>query len=232
MKILVLGDGLLGSEIVKQTKWDFISRKKDKINIDFFDDWCYKMSKYDTIINCIANTDTYSNDKDKHLKVNYRFVTHLIRYCNEYGKKLIHISTDYVYTNSIKNASENDIPIHGNNWYSYYKLISDAIVQLECEKYLLIRTTHKPTPFPYEKAWVDQIGNFDYVDIIAKVIITLIQKNEYGVFNVGTKLKSIYDLALITNNNVISIHSNENVPKNTSMCLDKLKNVILLTNDN
>jgi dTDP-4-dehydrorhamnose reductase len=33
MKVLVLGYGLLGSEIVKQTNWDFISREKD--NIDF-----------------------------------------------------------------------------------------------------------------------------------------------------------------------------------------------------
>ena len=28
---LILGDGLLGSELVKQTDWDFISRKKDFI---------------------------------------------------------------------------------------------------------------------------------------------------------------------------------------------------------
>ena len=27
-KILVLGDGLLGSELVKQTGWDYVSRKK------------------------------------------------------------------------------------------------------------------------------------------------------------------------------------------------------------
>ena len=30
MSKLILGDGLLGSELVKQTKWDCISRKKDK----------------------------------------------------------------------------------------------------------------------------------------------------------------------------------------------------------
>ena len=31
MKIVILGDGLLGSELVKQTNWDYISRKKDGI---------------------------------------------------------------------------------------------------------------------------------------------------------------------------------------------------------
>ena len=33
MRVVVLGDGLLGSEIVKQTGWDIISRKKDRFNI-------------------------------------------------------------------------------------------------------------------------------------------------------------------------------------------------------
>jgi dTDP-4-dehydrorhamnose reductase len=226
MKVLVLGDGLLGSEIIKQTKWDSLSRKKDNINIFTFGDWSNKLEKYDIIVNCIGHTDTYSYEKDTHLNVNYRFVTYLIKYCNEMGKKLVHISTDYIYTYSIENATEEDVPVHANNWYSYYKLISDAVVQLECKKHLVIRTTHKPTPFPYENAWIDQVGNFDYVDVIAKIIITLIQKNENGVFNVGTELKSMYSLALTTNNNVIPTYSNENTPKNTSMCLDKLKKVI------
>jgi dTDP-4-dehydrorhamnose reductase len=29
MKVLVLGDGKLGSEIINQTNWNYISRKKD-----------------------------------------------------------------------------------------------------------------------------------------------------------------------------------------------------------
>ena len=57
--VLVLGDGLLGSEIVRQTGWDYISRKKD--GVDFTKPLSYieHTNKYNTIINCIANTDTY-----------------------------------------------------------------------------------------------------------------------------------------------------------------------------
>ena len=33
LRVLVLGDGLLGSEIVKQTNWDCISRKGDGFDI-------------------------------------------------------------------------------------------------------------------------------------------------------------------------------------------------------
>ena len=34
MKIVVLGDGLLGKEIINQTGWDYYSRKKDNLNIE------------------------------------------------------------------------------------------------------------------------------------------------------------------------------------------------------
>ena len=34
MKVLVLGDGLLGSELVKQSGWEYMSRKKDGFDID------------------------------------------------------------------------------------------------------------------------------------------------------------------------------------------------------
>ena len=36
MRVLILGDGLLGSEIVKQTEWDYMSRKKDGIEVLYF----------------------------------------------------------------------------------------------------------------------------------------------------------------------------------------------------
>jgi dTDP-4-dehydrorhamnose reductase len=231
LKTLVLGDGLLGKEIVKQTGWDFISRKKDgfDINKDFdLDDYIIDnydstifWRKYDTIINCIANTNTYSTDKDSHWNANYVFVDKLIKYCNNLGIKLVHISTDYVYTNSNNNASENDVPVHCNNWYGYTKLLGDALVQLQSNDYLVCRCTHKPTPFPYDSAWIDQVGNFDYVDKISSLIIDCVNNNLSGVYNVGTETKTIYELAKETKN-VNKIFSPINVPKNTSMNLSKM----------
>ena len=62
---LILGDGWLGTDLVKQTGWDYISRKKD--GIDFTDINSYKdhMFGYDEIINCIACTNTYDESKKK-----------------------------------------------------------------------------------------------------------------------------------------------------------------------
>ena len=135
-KILVLGDGMLGKELVNQLQCDYISRKKD--GIDFCDEstyFCY-LSEYDIIINCIAYVATYSDDRQKHWDINYRAVSRLCDYCYNNDKKLVHISTDYVYANSVTNASELDVPVHARNWYSYTKLLSDGYIQLKSKDYL------------------------------------------------------------------------------------------------
>jgi len=225
-RIIILGDGLLGSEIQKQTGWDYISRKKDGIEFCNIETYKEYIKGYNTIVNCIAYTNTYSNNKNYNWNINYKAVTNLVDYCNVENIKLVHISTDYVYTNSISHTSENDIPIHGNNWYSYTKLLADAYIELKSKNYLICRGTHKPNPFPYDEAWIDQYGNFDYVNIIAKLIINLINSNNCGIFNVGTQFKSMFDLAKVTNENVKPVGKPDYVPKDISMDISKLKNSI------
>ena len=229
-KIVVLGDGLLGSELVKQTGWDYISRKKDGFDINNYSSY-YKFflkdhdsvawwSKYNTIVNCIANTNTYSDNKNLHWDINYKSVIKLSDFCSKHNIKLVHISTDYVYINSINNASENDVPIHGNNWYSYTKLLGDSYVQLN-ENNLVLRGTHKQKPFPYNKAWIDQIGNFDYVDVMAGLVKQLIEKEATGLYNVGTELKTMYDLAS-KSNLVTPNFKPSHAPSNVTMDINKL----------
>ena len=147
----------------------------------------------------------------------------LVDFCNKWDIKLVHISTDYVYTNSINEVSENDIPIHGNNWYSYTKLLGDAYIELKLNDYLICRGTHKPKPFPYEKAWIDQTGNFDYVDVISGLIVQLIQSDSIGIFNIGTNIKSIFELASQTTPVKVAFRPSE-VPGNTTMNVNKLNN--------
>ena len=99
-------------------------------------------------------------------------------------------------------------------------------MQLECNNYLLIRCQHKPTPFPYEAAWMNQIGNFDYVDIISNLICKLINSEQSGLFNLGTQIKTMHELAKSTNALVNKSFTPPYVPSNTSMNIDKLKNII------
>jgi dTDP-4-dehydrorhamnose reductase len=110
MNILILGDGLLGSELVKQTGWDFISRKIDKIDITQPKSYIDLIKDYNIIVNCIAFTDTYSNNRQKHWDINYKAITDLVNICNINKSKIVHISTDYIYSNSKTKANEDTIP--------------------------------------------------------------------------------------------------------------------------
>jgi dTDP-4-dehydrorhamnose reductase len=227
MRKLILGDGLLGSEIYRQSGWDYISRKRD--NIDFREPGTYEnyLKEFDVIVNCIGHVDVYSDDRQTHWDVNYKAVSDLVDLCNENCAKLVHISTDFVYSNSVENASEKDVPVHNRNWYGYTKLLSDAHIQLKSVGYLLIRTSYKPKPFPYEKAWTSQRGNFDYVDKIATIIIKLIDDDLCGVYNVGTESKTMFELACRTRESVEPLDKlyHDSMPTNITMNLGKLTNV-------
>jgi dTDP-4-dehydrorhamnose reductase len=226
MKVIVLGKGKLGSEIVKQTGWDYLCRAEHEITIDNFDEWKNRMGEYDVVVNCIANTDTYSEDKEKHWKANYELVTFLAEYCDDNGKKLVHISTDYLYQNSVDDAKEEDEPLFEHTWYMFTKLLADEYLKEHAKNYLICRLSHKPYPFPYDSAWVDVITNADYTPVISGLVIELIKNGAEGLYNVGTERKTIYELAQRTNKNVNKIVSPPNVPKNISMNVSKMENFL------
>lgn len=222
---IILGDGLLGSELNKKTGWDYISRKKN--GIDFVDLKSYAsfLEPYDEIINCIAYTNTYDLNREPNWSVNYGGVVDLCDFCVLEDKKLIHISTDYLYTHSKKESSEMDVPVHCANWYGYTKLLADGYVQLRGNNYLLIRSTHKKDPFEYDEAWSNQVGNFDYVSVISDLIIRLIEGNASGLYNVGTELKSMFELAKKTKLDVVPTEDmpHNTTPINMSMNLNKMR---------
>jgi len=225
-KVLVLGDGLLGKEIIKQSGWEYLSHSQDKF--DVVTDFSHLAALIDDIdpdvlVNCIGYTNTYSKERDLHWKVNYAFVVNIADFCDTRDIQLVHISTDYIYANSQGGCAETDIPVHQNTWYAYTKLISDAYVQLMNE-YLLVRCSFKPKPFPYEKAFGNVWGNFDYVDVIAEQIIDLINEQRIGVWNIGTELKTVHDLAVQTKPNIDWIHSEKPKLPTISMDLTKFKN--------
>ena len=131
-----------------------------------------------------------------------------------------------MYSNSIPQASESDVPVHLNSWYGYTKLLGDGLVQLRCNQYLICRLSYKPYPFPYSEAWVDLITNTDYLPIIVKKVKHLIEGGAIGIFNIGTKLKNIYELAKQSNKDVRPIHKPKNVPNDVSMNLEKMNNFL------
>jgi len=225
MDRLILGDGWLGTELVNQTGWNHISRKKDGIDFTNIDSYKDYLEGYDEIINCIACTNTYDEDKKENWNTNYKGVVDLVDYLINKDKKLIQFSTDYVYAKSKKNATEEDVPIHNANWYSYTKVISEPYIELRLNDYLIIRSTHKPRPFMFDVGLISQVGNFDYIDKITKIYIDLIEGGAKGIYNVGTELKTMYELGKQTRENIIPTNEkfHDTMPLDVSMNLDKLK---------
>lgn len=225
MTVLVLGDGILATELVKQTGWRFISRKKNKIDFTQPGSYSSLIKGYDVIVNCIAYTDTYSIDKQKHWDTNYEGVADLVKLCNLNRSKLVQISTDHVYANSESEASEDSIPQPVPTWYGYTKMLGDAHVQLAADNYLICRESHKPYPFPYKQAWSNQHTNGDYVPVIADLIIQLINKDAKGVYNVGTETKTWFNLTK-QEFKTTPVSKPEQAPADITMNLTKLKNAL------
>mgnify|MGYP001194861544 CR=1 FL=1 len=225
MKTLVLGDGLLGSELHKLTNWDLASRKLSNLDINNLSELKDLVSDYNCIVNCIANTDSYSDNKDKHLNVNFRFAVNLSNICNNLNIKLIHISTEFVYANNIQPPTEEDLPVPDQNWYAYSKLLADEYINLTNNNFLICRLLHKPNPFPYDNVW-DVITSGDTVDKIAPLVIQLIKNGATGIFNVGTGRKKLCNIAP----DKTVIPKPNHVPFDTSMNLSKLN--LFLNNEN
>ena len=220
--ILILGDGLLGSEIQRQTGWNYISRKKDGFDITNTSNWVDLIPKETkVIVNLIANTDTYSDDYYKMIDTNYKGVKLLVTFCNHRNIKLVHYSTDYVYVDSNSYASEKSIA-KPKNMYGISKLLADEYVLENGKGSLVLRGSQKIKPFPYPKAYYDVIGNFDYPDRIAELTIKMIEGGATGLYNIGTPAKSMFELAKQTNPGVEAIEAPDNFPKNVTMDLTKM----------
>lgn len=228
MTVLILGDGILATELVKQTGWRFISRKKNKVDFTQPGSYSSLIKGYDVIVNCIACTDTYSADRQKHWDVNYKGVSELVKLCNLYRSKLVQISTDHLYANSESEASEESIPQPIPTWYGYTKMLGDAHVQLAADNFLICRESHKPYPFPYKEAWSNQYTNGDYVPVIASLLVELINKNATGIYNVGTEIKTWFNHTK-EEFKTIPVSKPDQAPEDITMNLNKLKHALKRT---
>jgi len=185
---------------------------------------------YDVIINTIAHTDTKDKQKNTHWNVNYVFAAFLADFCATLGKRLVHVSTDYVYAGSSPMANEKDVLVPFGSWYSCTKLMADNHIELKGQDYLVIRTAHKASPFPFKKGYINVIGSFQSVHMAITQMNFLIMSGAKGVYNIGPKEPlSIYDYAqqesLLPEKKKLeigkSIYSGKDIPIDTTMSCNK-----------
>ena len=186
MVLLTGGSGLLGQELQKHLKCYAPTRMELNLESPI-----KPIEGVDLVIHSGAYTDVVKAETEQDLCYEI----------NVNGTK--RISTAYKDVPLVFISSEYAIsPV---NYYSQTKRLAEEYIKKNHERYLLIRCLFKPRPFPFNKAFVDQWTQGDYVDVMAKMIAEEIKnwdKTPREV-HIGTGRKTIYDLALQTNPNVL-----------------------------
>jgi dTDP-4-dehydrorhamnose reductase len=169
--------------------------------------------KPDVVINCAAytNVDACESNEDIAFKVNAIGPRNLAVVCEELGAKLIHVSTDYVFSGvGTKALKEYDLtgPV---SVYGKTKLAGEEFVKQFSSKYFIVRTAwlygYNGKNFVYtmmklgkDKEYInvvnDQRGNPTNAEDLAHHILKLLETEEYGTYHcTGAGECSWYDFA-------------------------------------
>jgi dTDP-4-dehydrorhamnose reductase len=209
MKVLVIGsDGQLGLEFQKisnsydSLSWVFSTIKTlDLLKLDTINSFLNDINP-SVIINCAAYTSVDKAETESKLAntINYKAVDIISRWTSDHNKKLIHISTDYVFEGLSK------LPLfeHSNtnpvNEYGRSKLKGEQVCLKNDTNSIIIRTSWLYSSFGknFVKTMInlmkknnsvrvvnDQIGSptytYDLVKVILKIIVNY--KNKSGLFH-------------------------------------------------
>jgi len=158
-----------------------------------------KSEKPDVIINCAALTavDLCETEIDSAYRINALGPRNLSIAAKEVGAKMVHISTDYVFSgDESKPYTEFDSP-NPKSVYGKTKLAGEEFVKQHADKYFIIRTawlygdgknfikTMLKLAETNEVVRVvnDQVGSPTSADQLAKAIAYLIPTDNYGLFH-------------------------------------------------
>ncbi|MDC0593335.1 dTDP-4-dehydrorhamnose reductase [Flavobacteriaceae bacterium] len=209
MKVLVIGsDGQLGLEFQKisnsydSLSWVFSTIKTlDLLRLDTINSFLNDINP-SVIINCAAYTSVDKAETESKLAdlINFKAVDIISRWTSDNNKKLVHISTDYVFDGLSKlplseNSNTNPINQYGNS-----KLKGEQVCLKNDTNSIIIRTSWLYSSFGknFVKTMIDlmkknnsvrlvndQIGSPTYAYDLAKAILKIIMnyKSESGLFH-------------------------------------------------
>jgi len=176
-----------------------------------------------TVLHCAAFTDVLAAEKNaqKARDLNIVGTLNVLTACQQHNKRMVFVSTDYVFDGHNGGYDESS-PLNPVNNYALTKGAAELAVRTY-ENSLVIRTSFCPREFPHEKAFVDQYTSRDFVDIIAPKILDATKSKTLGIMHIGTERKSVYELARRRNPKVGKISTKEvalSLPRDTSFKLN------------
>ena len=201
MKLFTGGNGLLGSELQKHFPDDLYPTEKE-LNVedieslyDYLED---HRKEVDTVVHMAAITLTDHIEKDslmtyKALRTNIVGTCNVVDACMATGKRLIYISTDYVFDGKSGDYDELD-PVNPVNKYAWSKLGGECAVRMY-DNSLIVRLSFCTNEFPYDKAFHDQWTTRMPVSEMAEALVPVFNGDRTGVYHVPGKKQTVYDLA-------------------------------------
>lgn len=233
MKIIITGcKGQLGTEIQKQlyegkSEIGAIPAKLknamvvavdlpelDISDYDMVDEYI-RRQKPDVIINCAAftNVDGCETNHDAAFKANAIGPRNLAQAAEKVGARLVHVSTDYVFSGAANGEIPQDESTLPNpiSAYGSTKLMGEKYVQMFCHRHFIVRTAwlysyygknfvktivNAGKKFGKLEVVNDQCGNPTNAVDLAHEILQLCVTHQYGLYHcTGEGICSWYDFA-------------------------------------
>jgi len=226
---LIGGSGTLGSQMILDAadyNITFISPSSDDCNIrvGWQVDENIKNFEGDTVVHCAAFTDVKTAEKYplRAAHINVLGTFNVLHSCMKYKKRLVYISTDYVFDGKKGNYKTSD-SINPLSNYAKTKAAGELLVRTYYNS-LVIRTSFYGKEFPYEKALIDQWTSKDYVDIISPKILQCIREKELGIEHVGSPRRTVYEIAKERKKDIEGISMAEiniKIPRDTSFNIEE-----------
>ena len=233
-RLITGGDGEFCKHLVKQgTDCQFLTPTKKEADVkDYWnlDSYFYTHQKeFDYVIHAAAITRPMVIHEDNpplSIKTNIVGTSNVVLMCERYNKKIIYISTDYVYEGKDGNYKEKD-SLKPFTKYGWSKLGGECAVQMY-DNHLILRMAMNKKPFPHPKALIDMKKSLMWIEDAAKVTLELL--DETGIVNVGGKSQSVYDFVKEDNPKIRPIVLDEipdvNMATDCSMDTTKLKMIL------
>lgn len=215
MKYIITGsNGQLGRALQNELKdtnnelflFDIIEFKNDNAIISAMDITdmdsvtnIFNSIKPDVVFNCAAHTnvDKCEEDIENAYKINAVGAQNLAIACEAIGAKLVHISTDYVFSGDDELPRIESDFVNPQSIYGKSKLYGEELVKQFSSKYFIVRTawlygdgnnfvrTMLKLSKSNDRLTVvgDQFGSPTYAKDLAKCIINLSKTEFYGLYH-------------------------------------------------
>ena len=220
MKILVLGsNGQLGWELAQTCSKDINLLTCDYPKVDFLNSDsiknCIKASSPDWIINAAAYTavDQAESEKETAFRINHDAVRDIAQHANENNIRMVHISTDYVFSGRHFKPWESEDSTEPESVYGISKLHGEqAVKDILKDKAIIIRTAwlYSSHGTNFVKTMLklmqkkqnltvidEQVGTPTWAKGLAKTIWTSVKRNLTGIYHwTDAGVASWYDFAM------------------------------------